>query len=111
MTTKERAYKMTCSNESEDLSEKSRQKWPSVKSVICQLWNFKTMTLDLRPEDRDEAGKLDGCSFLTDLKDLICQKIKSNLEQEHPKLCVPAQLFRLVQCGKDLAKDSDLDLD
>ena len=69
----------------------------SMKTIICQLWNFKTLTLDLANYSRKSAYEDD---FLFELKDLICGKLASMLKM--PVQSVPGDLFRLVQCGKNL---------
>ena len=46
------------------------------RTVVCQLWNFKTMTLDLSTYIGQPV--YDG-EFLLELKDLICSKLASML--------------------------------
>ena len=78
----------------------------SPKTVVCQLWNFKTMTLDLGTYIGQPV--YDG-EFLLELKDLICNKLASMLKV--PIQSVPGDLFRLVQCGKNLTDPTNFSLE
>ena len=70
------------------------------KTLICQLWNFKTLTLDLNLPAGHETTAVDE-DFLSELKDLICVKLAKILRL--PQQTAPApDLFRLVQAGKNL---------
>lgn len=76
----------------------------SCKSVFCQLWNFKTLTLDLN-QAMLKAARQNDCDILTDLKDLICEKLANLLGKKGMRL--PCDFFRLVQSGKDLSRAAD----
>ena len=76
----------------------------SCKSVICKLWNFKTLTLDLN-QAMLKAARQNDCDILTDLKDLICEKLATLIGKKGMRL--PYDFFRLVQSGKDLSRAVD----
>ena len=75
-----------------------------LKSLICQLWNLKSFTIDYCAS-ASEPSETD----LTCLRDEISIKIAQILCHTHRKL--PNDFFRLVQGGKTLGKLTDLDTD
>ena len=97
----------TINNDNMSISQLSEPEYPRnqarLKSLICQLWNLKSFTIDYcAPSERDNYD-----TDLTFLRDEISIKIAQILCSTKRKL--PNDFFRLVQGGKDLGKLSDLD--
>jgi len=102
-----RSVEMQCdSSELSYANEKPEVVRKGLKTLICKLWNFKMLTLDLNEGD----SKKDDGTVLRKLKQQISEKI-SKLFLTSSSRVLPLDLFRLVQGGKALASNSDLQLD
>ena len=76
------------------------------RSIVCQLWNFKTVTLDVvipappHPDaalQNEKASTGESGSFLADLKDQLSTKLATS-----SKDIISPDTFRLMQNGKNL---------
>ena len=104
-------WSYSASNENTNMSvsqlSSGESDWPAdqnkLKSLICQLWNLKSFTVDYCPSASEDYRDTD----LTCLREVISYKIAQLLCLTRQK--IPCDFFRLVQGGKDLGKLSDLD--
>ena len=78
----------------------------SIQTIICKLWNFKTLTVDIPIYCADE---FESAEFLTYIKEQISQKIEKELLKGSRE--IPCDMFRLVQGGKDLSRAENLKIE
>ena len=71
-----------------------------IRSLICKLWNFKLITLMVKP-----ASLFSAVDMLDNIKSQLCDKIDSRIDWSEK------HFIRLVQGGKPILNSKDLNLD
>lgn len=76
-----------------------------IRSLICKLWNFKLITLMVKP-----ASLFSAVDMLDNIKSQLCDKIDSRIGVKSTA-AIPQHFIRLVQGGKPILNSKDLNLD